>query len=398
MVQSASRGVGDMNEYEDRPPRLTDEEIFAIFDVIHRRGNLEEAGEEIHRKVHSKRSHRTTVAAVFNVGRELFKRGSNAPDVLTDQEVHDITEKAGYGVSPSRVVRLHRLYQLWEIHTFKEKEKQNVDTALSTLAERRLKVWFLRLQHWDEGKIAEKLDISLENVQYDIEETEKELASKTKEETKMEQSQSMVNLPPWVKQAQWEHLEGREQRDEIGGMAVVTYPGGIGICQQLGLFQGCFSDINPWNQSFWCPLDEVVMAQLHGHLRDQTFWEQVEGSEGFIKKAKECEALLDTARKRFTSSGEELAPLQPSRPTTDVYITSGWARRTLVRALSRELGFAEPREYHHSELKDGDFILEDEQVIYRGPDVVASEQKHRQLVKNFRQTKEFSVIVSVVLQ
>jgi len=105
-----------MNEYEDRPPRLTDEEIFAIFDVIHRRGNLEEAGEEIHRKVHSKRSHRTTVAAVFNVGHELFKRGSNAPDVLTDQEVDEITEKAGYGVSPSRVVRLHRLYHLWKAH------------------------------------------------------------------------------------------------------------------------------------------------------------------------------------------------------------------------------------------------------------------------------------------
>jgi len=116
-----------MNEYEGRPSRLTDQEIFVIFDVIHRRGNLEEAGEEIHRKVYSKRSHRTTVAAVFNVGRELFKRGSNAPDVLTDQEVDEIIEKAGYGVSPSRVVGLHRLYQLWKIRRREETEELGSD-------------------------------------------------------------------------------------------------------------------------------------------------------------------------------------------------------------------------------------------------------------------------------
>ena len=158
-----------------------------------------------------------------------------------------------------------------------------------------------------------------------------------------------------------------------------------------GIFQG---DLG---QSFWIPKDEIVMAQFHGHLPDKVFWELIEGSEGFIKKAKECEALLDAAREKFASAGEELAPLQPSRgPTPDVYITSGWSRRVLVRALSRELGFSEPRKYYPNELKEGDFVLEDEEMIYRGPEVAKAEQRHCELVKDFINSDEFPPIVNLM--
>jgi len=278
----------------------------------------------------------------------------------------------------------------------------NVDAILLVPElDRHQKIWVLfkwpglSFEKW---KIAERVGGSLAEIQRAIEETEKELTSKTKEETKMEQ-ESMVNLPSWVKQAQWEHLEGREQRDELGGgIDVITYPRGTSVRQELEFFKNSFSDINPRNQSFWVPKDEIVMAQLHGHLPDEAFWERVEGSEGFIKKAKECEALLDAAREKFVSAGEELAPFQPviTGPVPDVYITSGWARRVLVRALSRELGFREPDKYYPSELKDGDFILEDEEIIYRGLDTVAAEKKHRELVKGFIKSEEFPPLVKLM--
>lgn len=237
------------------------------------------------------------------------------------------------------------------------------------------------------------------DIEHITEETGKQLINKTKEETRMEQSQSMVNLPPWVNQAQWEHLEGKEQRDELGvALDVITYPGGTSIRQELEFFKNSFSDINPRSQSFWLPKDDIVMVQLHSHLPDEAFWELIEGSEGFIKKAKECEALLDAAREEFASAGEELAPLRPvvTGPVPDVYITSGWVRRVLVRALSRELGFSEPSKYYPRELKEGDFILEDEEVIYRGPDVAKAEQKHREIVKDFIENEGFPSIVNLM--
>jgi len=204
----------------------------------------------------------------------------------------------------------------------------------------------------------------------------------------------LLNLPLWVNQAQWEHLEGREQRDEREGMDIITYLGGIR--QQLGLFQGCFPKIDPRTQSLCHPLDDgIVMAQLHGHLPDEAFWSR---AKDFWQKAKECDALHDAACQRFTSAGDEVARLRPSRgPEPDAYTTSGWARRVLVRALSKELGFKEPREYHHQKLPNGGFMLEDDGLIYVGPDDVAPEQKHRELVDDFRQTtEEFNLIVSLM--
>ncbi len=139
----------------------------------------------------------------------------------------------------------------------------------------------------------------------------------------MEQNQSMLNLPPWVNQAQWEHLEGREQRDElVEGIGVATYPCGTSIREELALFKNSFSDIDLQNRVFWIPKDDIVMAQLRGHLPDKAFWELIEGSEGFIKKAKELEGLLGTAREKFASAGEELAeelaPVNLMKPLRDL--------------------------------------------------------------------------------
>jgi hypothetical protein len=102
-----------MSNYEDHPPRLSEEEVFVIFDVVNKRGEPKEAQEIIHKKLHLPRPHRTTIARVFNVSVELFKREPNAP-VLTTQEADEIVRKVGYGVGRSRVVELHRLYQLWK--------------------------------------------------------------------------------------------------------------------------------------------------------------------------------------------------------------------------------------------------------------------------------------------
>jgi len=388
----------DKSNYGDHPSRLSDDEIFVIFDIVNERGEMEEARDRISRKLRLRRPHRITVARVFNVGVELFKREPNAL-ALTTQEVEEIVERAGYGVSPSRVVKLHRLYQLWKIRRREEREKLDIDAILSKMEERRLKVWFLRLQHWSDEKIAEKLNISLEDIQHDMEETKKELANKTKEETKMGQNQSMLNLPPWVNQAQWEHLEGREQRDERGGIDIITYPTGLGIRQRLQFLRGCFSEINPRSVSFWHPQDEeeIVMIQLCGHLPDKAFWDKVKD---FIAKDEKYKILWNRAYERYTSAGEELAPLEPpgSPPTLNPHITSSWARRVLVRALSPELGLSEHFEYYHHKEKDGDFTLHDEELIYRGPDDVAAERKHRDLVDDFvnNHREEFNQTVSLM--
>lgn len=103
-----------MSNYEDRPSRLSDEEVFVIFDVVNKRGEPKEAQEIIHKKLHLPRPHRTTIARVFNVSVELFKRSPN-DSALTTQEAEEIATKAGYNTSRSRVVELHRLHQLWKI-------------------------------------------------------------------------------------------------------------------------------------------------------------------------------------------------------------------------------------------------------------------------------------------
>lgn len=108
-----------MSNYEDRPSRLSDEEVFVIFDVVNKRGEPKEAQEIIHKKLHLPRPHRTTIARVFNVSVELFKRGPNA-SALTTQEAEEIARKASYNTSRSRVVELHRLYQLWKIRRREE--------------------------------------------------------------------------------------------------------------------------------------------------------------------------------------------------------------------------------------------------------------------------------------
>lgn len=294
-------------------------------------------------------------------------------------------------IPSSRVVELYRLYLLWK--AYRHKEIVNIDLVLSTLRERRLKVWFLLLQHWDEEEIVEKLGVSFKNVQYDKKEAEKELVSKTKEETKMEQSQSMVNLPPWVNQAQWEHLEGREQRDDLGGMEIIAYPGGIGICQQLELFKGCFPEIDPRNRSFGQPLDEIIMAQLHGHLRDEAFWSR---AEDFWEKAKKCDALLDAAYERFTSAGEELVLLSSPDLTK---ITSEWARQVVYQAFGPRLGFKNLPRYLVDISKEGGSTLTCYGLLYSGPDAAdaaKAKQKHQQLVENFTQTEEFNLMVSLM--
>jgi hypothetical protein len=109
----------DMSNYKDRPSRLSNEEVFVIFGVVNKRGGTKEAQEIIHKKLRLPRPHRTTIARVFNVSVELFKRSPN-DSALTEQEVEEIATKAGYNTSRSRVVALHRLHQLWKIRRPKE--------------------------------------------------------------------------------------------------------------------------------------------------------------------------------------------------------------------------------------------------------------------------------------
>lgn len=220
--------------------------------------------------------------------------------------------------------------------------------------------------------------------------------SATTEYRKLQDDQSALNLSPWVVQAQQAHLEGIERYEVFNGLETTTYPGGLGVRQRLEFFTGCFLEINPRNQRFWVPLSDhdIVMIQLRGHLPDEAFWKQVDD---FVGKAKKCETLLDASCESFTSVGEELAPLQPVRgPAPNAYITSHWGHKVIVRALSPELGISR-EQYHHHELKDGDFLLEyDETPIYLGSDDVAAKQRHQQLAEDFRQTDEFKLVVSLM--
>ncbi len=246
----------------------------------------------------------------------------------------------------------------------------------------------------DKGEIAKRVRTSLVDIQHDIEETGKQLINKTKEETRMKQNQSMVRLPPWVNQAQWEHLEGREQRDDLGGMGIITYPGGIGIRQQLELFGGYFPEVDPRDRSFYRPLDEIIMAQLHGHLPDEAFWSR---AEDFWEKAKECGALLDAAYAKFTSAGEELVRSSASGLAR---ITSGWERQAVYQALGPPLGSKNLPQYLVDISKEhGGSTLTCYEQLYSGPDAADAEkakQIHQQLVEDFKQTEEFGQLVGLM--
>jgi len=278
----------------------------------------------------------------------------------------------------------------------KGESETNVDAiALIPGLERRHKTWILH--EWlglDEGEIAGILDIPPKDVQQDIEETGKELRSKTKEESKMAQNQSMLNLPPWVNQAQREHLEGREQRDELGeGISVATYPGGIGIRQQLELLKSCFPEVDPRDRSFYRPLDEITAAQLRGHLPDEAFWSR---AEDFWEKAKECDALVDAAYAKLTSVGEKLVRLSASGLAR---ITSGWERQVVYQALGPPLGFKNLPRYLVDISKEGGSTLTCYELLYSGPDAADAEkakQIHQQLAEDFKQTEEFSLLIGLM--
>jgi len=112
-----------VSKSEDYPSGLTGngKEIFIVFDVIDNRGTPREAREELSRRLHVQPPHRTTITPVFRVGLELFRED---PTVLTDQGISEIIKKVGYGIPSSRVVELHRLYQLWKAHRRKETKEE----------------------------------------------------------------------------------------------------------------------------------------------------------------------------------------------------------------------------------------------------------------------------------
>lgn len=211
--------------------------------------------------------------------------------------------------------------------------------------------------------------------------------------TREQVKEDKVVSSPWVQEAQRVHLFGVEERAEWGGLNTVTYKE-VGVRQHLEFLKGCFRDIDPKLQSFWDPLvdHDTVMTELHGHLPDETFWSQVKD---FIEKSKQCEALLGAAYGRFTSAGEQLAPLEPIRgPTPPSYITSVWSRQAAVLALGPALGIEYQPPYDHMER--GDWLLICEQIIYRGPNNMEAERRHRELVENFRETQEFDRIVELM--
>lgn len=191
-------------------------------------------------------------------------------------------------------------------------------------------------------------------------------ASKTKE-TKME------HLPPWVNQAQQDHLDG--------------------IRQLLERFRDCFLGIYPSSRRFWAPLSDHESVQLHGHLRE-VFWSQVKD---FTDKAGECEGLLDAAHKRFTSAGEKLALLPPlAGPTPGAYITLDWGRRGVSRALGPPLGFEHLASYHVEALAGDNCRLICDGLIYRGSDAAKARKKHQRLVKRFQARDDFNQIVNLM--
>ena len=218
-------------------------------------------------------------------------------------------------------------------------------------------------------------------------------------ETKAGQDELMLRLPPWVSQAQQQHIEGEERQDELGIRIGEITRCVAGIRQKLESFRDCFADIDPVHERFWIPLDKETMTQLHGHLPNEAFWEKVEGSEGFIEKAKKCRALMDAARESFTLAGEELAPLQsPSEPLPHKYITLGWARRVLGRTLDPQLGFQVPGKYYYHDLPDGRVMLYDMESLYIGRAHKKAEKRHRELVECFAQSKQFEEILTLMKQ
>lgn len=277
-------------------------------------------------------------------------------------------------------------------------EEMDVDAILSTLRPRWRQSFFLsKWMGWNKEQIANKLGVPWFEVMHDIEKAEERLESETKEETKVEQNQS-IRLPYWVDRAQWEHLEGREVTQWTEGReiitGVVTYPGGISIRQQLEFFKGWFPEIDPRSQPFCrLPDDENVMAQLLGHLPDKAFWSQVED---FGEKAKKCDTLLDAAYEKFTLAGEELVLLSPPDLAR---ITSEWARQVVYQALGPQLGFENLPQYLVDVLREGGSLLTCYDLLYSGPDAAdaaKAKQKHRELVEDFTQAEEFNLIVSLM--
>ncbi len=132
---TSARREKDIGNSRDHPSRLSEEAVFVIFDVINKRGTPKEAREMIKTKLYLRRPHRKTVTGVFNVGVEFFRRDPSALNVLTTQEVDEIAGEAAYGVSPSRVVQLHRLYQLWARHRSERTKEDVVDVATKRFEE-----------------------------------------------------------------------------------------------------------------------------------------------------------------------------------------------------------------------------------------------------------------------
>lgn len=329
-------------------------------------------------------------------------------EVKTPKEIYEMFLGTRDRISLSSIYKIQRELKQEEIVPQKplgspykgeiETAYPNVDAILLTPElDRQHKIWILC--KWpglglDEREIAKRLKIPFGDVQHAIEEIRKELTSKTKEESKMEQNEARVKLPAWVVQEQLYHLEGREQHDELGeGIGVATYPGGIDIRQQLELFRGYFPEVDPQSWVFCRPLDEIIAAQLRGHLPDEAFWRRVED---FGEKAKKCDTLLDAAYEKFTLAGEELVLLSPPDLAR---ITSEWARQVVYQALGPQLGFESLPQYLVDVLREGGSLLTCYDLLYSGPDAAdaaKAKQKHRELVEDFTQAEEFNLIVSLM--
>jgi hypothetical protein len=199
---------------------------------------------------------------------------------------------------------------------------------------------------------------------------------------------NQLALSPWVQRAQQLHLFGFALTGDHEGLETVTFQE-VGVRQHLDSFKGCFGEITPAYPRFWHPQlldDPAVMTELRGHLPDPQFWQQVEGDSGFIKAAQNCEGVLDDVCRNFISKGEELAPLQPvSGPPPWTRITSAWARQVLVQALGQQFGCTAIGRYYLQKLQDESFQLEvGDSVVYSGPNGEIAEQRHRQLVDEFK--------------
>lgn len=215
--------------------------------------------------------------------------------------------------------------------------------------------------------------------------------------TDSREDQSKANLPPWLNQAQERHIEGEERQVEMRTAIGLITRRITGIRQKLEAFRECFGDIDPRGERFWFPPDEETMTQLHGHLPDEAFWLEVEGPDGFKMEAGKCEALLDAARRIFTSAVGWLAlPQSPEEFPAEDRITSEWANQVLNRALSPKLGFQAREDYYTSRTTDGRVVLYHDVPVYIGPDYEKAEEEHRRLVADFAKSEECEQILALM--